>query len=59
MKHSWFRTGIVCMAMVACGGQAWSADTASSERPGAKAAVRPTGPDVVTLNFVNADVPGA
>lgn len=47
------------MAMVACGGQAWSADTASSERPGAKAAVRPTGPDVVTLNFVNADVPGA
>jgi len=44
--------------MLACAGQAWSADTNSSERAAAKAAVSPSGPDVVTLNFVNADIEG-
>ena len=57
MKHRWLRTGFVCMAALACAGQAWSAaDTASSGVAGA--AARPSGPDVVTLNFVNADIEG-
>jgi general secretion pathway protein D len=37
-------------------GQAWSADAAVSDAAGARA--RPSGPDVVTLNFVNADIEG-
>jgi general secretion pathway protein D len=58
MKHCWLRTGFVCLAALACAGQAWSADADSSERSAAKAALRPNGPDVVTLNFVNADIEG-
>ena len=56
MKHRWLRTGFVCMAALACAGQAWSADTAATGVAGA--AARPSGPDVVTLNFVNADIEG-
>ena len=57
MKHRWLRTGFVCMVALACAGQAWSAaDTASTGVAGA--AARPSGPDVVTLNFVNADIEG-
>ena len=44
------------MAALACAGQAWSADTAPTGVAGA--AARPSGPDVVTLNFVNADIEG-
>ncbi len=58
MKHCWVRTGIVGMAVLACAGQAWSADTAPAGPSTPKAAVRPSGPDVVTLNFVNADIEG-
>ena len=58
MKRRCLGTGLVWMALLACAGQAWSADTASSERSGASAAARPSGPDVVTLNFVNADIEG-
>ncbi len=46
------------MAVLACAGLAWSADTAPAEPSTPKAAVRPSGPDVVTLNFVNADIEG-
>ena len=58
MKHRWLRTGFVWMVALACAGQAWSANTESAENPGAKAAARPSGPDMVTLNFVNADIEG-
>ncbi|MBE0626878.1 MAG: type II secretion system secretin GspD [Burkholderiales bacterium] len=58
MKNCWLRTGIVWAAVLACAGQAWSADTDASASAAAKAAVRPSGPDVVTLNFVNADIEG-
>ncbi|MHB8667861.1 MAG: type II secretion system secretin GspD [Burkholderiales bacterium] len=56
MKHCWLRTGFVSMVALACAAQAWSADTTSSEV--ARPAVRPGGPDMVTLNFVNADIEG-
>jgi general secretion pathway protein D len=57
MKHRWLRTGFVCMVALACAGQAWSAaDTASGGVAGA--AARQSGPDLVTLNFVNADIEG-
>ena len=62
MKRRWLRTGFVCLAMAACSGQAWSADAAAAPAPAvapaAAPAARPTGPDVVTLNFVNADIEG-
>ena len=59
MKHRWLRTGFVCMTAFACIGQALSADTAPAPNAAAGApAVRPNGPDVVTLNFVNADIEG-
>ena len=58
MKHYWLRTGFLSVAIVVLSGHAWSADTASTQRPGANAAARPSGPDVVTLNFVNADIEG-
>jgi general secretion pathway protein D len=58
MKRRWLRTEFVWMIVLACGGQAWSAETASAERSGANAAVQPSGPDLVTLNFVNADIEG-
>ena len=58
MKRRWLRTELVGMAVLACAGQAWSADSATTERSGANVAARPSGPDVVTLNFVNADIEG-
>jgi len=58
MKHYWLRTGFLCLAVLACGAEAWAADTAPAQRSGAAPAARPTGPDVVTLNFVNADIEG-
>ena len=66
MKHYWLRTGFLWLAIVVSSGQAWAADTAPAERsgagtaarPSAGSAERPTGPDMVTLNFVNADIEG-
>jgi len=59
MKHCrLLRTGFLWLAVLISSGPAWSADTAPAEGPGAKAAARPSGPDVVTLNFVNADIEG-
>jgi len=58
MKNCWLRIGFLWLAIAAAGGQAWCADADPGETSGAKAAVRPTGPDVVTLNFVNADIEG-
>ena len=57
MKHCrLLRTGFLWLAVVISSGPAWSADTTPAV--GAKAAARPSGPDVVTLNFVNADIEG-
>src|SRR5450759_1008260 len=66
MKHYWLRTGFLWLAIVVSSGQAWAADTAPAERsgagtaarPSAGSAERPTGPDLVTLNFVNAHIEG-
>jgi general secretion pathway protein D len=66
MKNSCLRTGFVWLTVLACGAQAWAADKVPAERqgadtaarPGAAPAERPTGPDMVTLNFVNADIEG-
>src|ERR1019366_8852571 len=58
MKHYWLRTAFLWMAMAACSGQAWPADMAPPPSSGAAPAARPTGPDMVTLNFVNADIEG-
>ncbi len=58
MKRRWLGIGFVSMAMLACAGQAWPADVQPGESSGAKAAARPSGPDMVTLNFVNADIEG-
>jgi len=58
MKHYWLRIGFVCLAIAVSGGRAWAADPVPTERPGAATAARPSGPDMVTLNFVNADIEG-
>lgn len=64
MKRRWLPTGFLWLAIAAFIGQAWSADTAAAEQTGAGAARSPqTGasganPDLVTLNFVNADIEG-
>ena len=53
MKHLCLRTGFLCLAILVAGAQTWAADAAP-----AGAAAKPTGPDMVTLNFVNADIEG-
>ncbi|MBE0613922.1 MAG: type II secretion system secretin GspD [Burkholderiales bacterium] len=58
MKHYWVRTGIVWLVALSFAGQAWSADNGPTERAAAKASANPSGPDLVTLNFVNADIEG-
>ena len=58
MKPYWLRTSFLWLVIAVASGQAWSDDTASAESPAAKAAARPSGPDMVTLNFVNADIDG-
>ena len=58
MKHYWVRTGMVWLVALSCAGQAWSADKGSTEPAAAKASASPSGPDLVTLNFVNADIEG-
>lgn len=58
MKPYWLRTGFLWLAIAVASGQVWADDTAPAENPPAKAAARPSGPDMVTLNFVNADIEG-
>ncbi len=67
MKRRWLQTGFLWLAIVVFIGQAWSADTAAAEQSragGGPTAHSPqTGasganPDLVTLNFVNADIEG-
>ena len=56
MKLRWFQILIASAAVLACAGPVWAADAASGA--GAAKAAAPSGPDVVTLNFVNADIEG-
>ncbi len=60
MKRRWLQTGFLWLAMVVPIGQAWPADTLSGKRTGAAggATERSAGPDVFTLNFINADIEG-
>ena len=67
MKRRWLQIGFLWLAIVVFIGQAWSADTAAAEQSragGGPTAHSPqTGasganPDLVTLNFVNADIEG-
>jgi general secretion pathway protein D len=64
MKHHWQYSGFFLIAMIVAAAQAWPADPApapATDRPkagSAGTAARPTGPDVVTLNFINADIEG-
>ncbi len=59
MKHYWLRTGFLSLAIAASSGLAWPADQPPPAGiAGAAPAARPSGPDMVTLNFVNADIEG-
>ncbi len=59
MKHyRWLRTGFLWVTLAVCSAQAWSADMSTPPSPGDAPAARVSGPDVVTLNFVNADIEG-
>jgi general secretion pathway protein D len=59
MKHyRWLRTGFLWVTLAVCSAQAWSADMSTPPSPGDAPAARASGPDVVTLNFVNADIEG-
>jgi len=56
MKRRWVQIGLVWLALLVAAGQAFAADTTTSKaRP---AAARAGDPDLVTLNFVNADIEG-
>ena len=68
MKRRWLQTGFLWLAIVVFIGQAWSADTAAAEQSGAgggptahspQTGASGANPDLVTLNFVNADIEGA
>lgn len=66
MKRRWVQTGFLWLALVAFIGQAWPADTvAAAEQLGAGMGRSPQAgassaipPDLVTLNFINADIEG-
>lgn len=55
MKRRWIQAGLVCAAFLFAAGQALTAETAPGARP---AADRAGDADLVTLNFVNADIEG-
>jgi general secretion pathway protein D len=46
------------LVILVFGAQAWAADKAPAERSAAGTAAKPNGPDMVTLNFVNAEIEG-
>jgi general secretion pathway protein D len=58
MKDYCLRTGFLLLAILVSGVQAWAADNAPAERSAAGTAAKPSGPDLVTLNFVNAEIEG-
>ena len=58
MKHYCSRSVSLCLALLLAGAPAWAADPAPAGSPAAGTAAKPSGPDMVTLNFVNADIEG-
>jgi len=58
MKHYCLRTGFLLLAILVSSGAPWAADPVPAERSASAGAAKPTGPDMVTLNFVNADIEG-
>ncbi len=67
MKRCWLQTGFLWLVIVVFIGQAWSADAAAAEQSGAgggptarspQTGASGANPDLVTLNFVNADIEG-
>ena len=59
MKHRWFRTALAGFMLIAISGQALAADMAKKPRSAGKPkAEQPAESDLVTLNFVNADIEG-
>ncbi|TAK45942.1 MAG: type II secretion system protein GspD, partial [Betaproteobacteria bacterium] len=59
MTRRWLQTAAFSIVLLAAAGQALPADDAGpAERARTGAAARPNGPDLVTLNFANADIEG-
>jgi len=60
MKRHCLRNGFLWLAMVVFSGHLWSSDPAPAGRPSTEqpTPARQTGADVVTLNFVNAEIEG-
>ena len=58
MKHYCLRTCFLLLVILVFGAQAWAADKAPAERSAAGTAAKPNGSDMVTLNFVNAEIEG-
>jgi general secretion pathway protein D len=59
MKRRWLRTGIAGLVLIALGTHALAATNAKKPRPGGTSkAEQPAESDLVTLNFVNADIEG-
>ena len=58
MLHRRLRQFSLGVAMLACASPGWSADSAPAERRAGEASVQPAGGDLVTLNFLNADIEG-
>ena len=58
MKHYWLRIGFLCLTLAASSVWTWAADPAPAQSAPSGTPAKPTGPDVVTLNFVNADIEG-
>ncbi|TAK51439.1 MAG: type II secretion system protein GspD, partial [Betaproteobacteria bacterium] len=59
MTRRWLQTAALSIVLLAAAGQALPADDAApAGRAPTGAAARPNGPDLVTLNFANADIEG-
>ena len=59
MTRRWLQTAAFSIVLLAAAGQVMPADDAGpAERARTGAAARPSGPDLVTLNFANADIEG-
>ena len=58
MKNRWLQTVMLGAVAMGLAGPAWSADATTTEKPKANGIARPAGPDLVTLNFANADIEG-
>lgn len=58
MRHRWPTIGFLWLAMAVAICQAWPANSQERPKETVRPVARPAGPDVVTLNFINADIEG-